>query len=49
MEVEKLGEDIEDIIIKTREVEDDDEKIIMRQYEMMKQGTVFVEDVADEN
>ncbi len=46
--VVKLGTAIEDIIDKTEELDNDEEKQMLRWYEMMKQGDVFVEDVWDE-
>jgi hypothetical protein len=44
-EIESLGNSIENIIYKTEELEGDEEKKILRQYELLKQGTVFVEEV----
>lgn len=43
-----LGDAMEDVILKTCELDNDDEKKLMRQYEMLKQGTVFVEELWDE-
>ena len=40
-----LGNAMEDIIEKTNEMENDEEKQLMRVYELLKQGTVFVEEV----
>jgi len=40
-----LGNAIEDIMDKTEEVENDEEKQLIRVYELLKQGTVFVEEV----
>ena len=40
-----LGNSMEDIIEKTQEVENDREKQLLRQYELLKQGFVFVEDM----
>lgn len=42
--VSNLGEAIEDIIDKTEEVEIDKEKKMLRQYEMLKHGYVFLEE-----
>jgi hypothetical protein len=43
-EVQAVGDGMEDIILKTNELDEDDEKKILRQYELLKQGTVFVEE-----
>jgi hypothetical protein len=43
-EVQALGDGIEDIILKTNELDTDDEKKMLRQYELLKHGTVFVEE-----
>ena len=43
MLVQDLGEALGIIIKKTEEVEEDREKKMMRQYELLKQGTVFIE------
>ena len=43
--INNLGNAMEDIIDKTQEVEIDSEKRMLRQYEMLKQGSVFVEDL----
>lgn len=48
LKIQALGDAIEDVILKTNELDGDDEKKVMRQYEIMKQGTVFVEEVWDE-
>lgn len=45
VEVQSLGNALEQIIYKTEEVEVDEEKKIQRQYELLEQGTVFVEEV----
>ena len=44
-----LGQGIEDIVDKTNEVEHDEEAKQLRQYEMLKHGYVFVEDIWDES
>jgi len=41
----ELGNAITEVLRKTEELENDDEKRLLRQYELMKQGTVFVEDI----
>lgn len=43
-----LGHAIEDIIDKTDELDEDEEKKLLRQYELLKQGHVFVEEIWDE-
>jgi hypothetical protein len=40
-----LGNAMEDVIDKTDELDEDEEKKILRQYELLKQGTVFVEEI----
>lgn len=47
LEVQGMGNAMEDIILKTNELDKDDEKKQMRQYELLKQGTVFVEEIWD--
>ncbi len=47
-EVQALGDAIEDVILKTNELDTDDEKKYLRQYELLKHGTVFVEELWDE-
>ena len=46
--IQALGDAMEDIILKTNELDTDDEKKAIRQYELLKQGTVFVEEIWDE-
>ena len=46
--VQQLGDAMEDISLKTNELDNDDEKKVLRQYELLKQGTVFVEELWDE-
>lgn len=40
-----LGNALEDIVEKTNELDGDEEKQMLRQYELLKQGTVFMEEV----
>ena len=47
LEVQSLGDAMEDIILKTNEYDGDEEKKLLRQYELLKHGTVFVEEVWD--
>ena len=46
--IQSLGDAMEDIITKTNELDNDEEKKYLRFYELLKQGTVFVEEVWDE-
>lgn len=46
--VQSLGDAMEDVILKTNELDTDDEKKLLRQYELLKHGTVFVEEIWDE-
>ena len=48
IEIANMGEAMEDIILKTQEMDEDEEKKFLRQYELLKQGTVFTEEVWDE-
>lgn len=48
LKIQALGDAVEDVILKTNELDGDDEKKMMRQYEILKQGTVFVEEIWDE-
>jgi hypothetical protein len=48
VEINRLGDAMEDIIDKTDELDEDEEKKMLRQYELLKQGDVFVEDIWDE-
>jgi len=43
--ITKLGNAMEDVIDKTEELDEDEEKKMLRQYEMLKQGFVFVEEL----
>lgn len=47
-QVQALGDAMEDIILKTNELDTDDEKKYLRHYELLKQGTVFVEELWEE-
>jgi hypothetical protein len=47
-EVQGFGDAMEIIRDKSNEIDNDDEKKLMRQYELLKQGTVFVEELWDE-
>ena len=42
-EVQRMGNAMEDVIFKTKELDNDEEKRPLRQHEMMKHGYVFVE------
>jgi hypothetical protein len=46
--IQSLGDAMEDITLKTNELDNDDDKKMMRQYELLKHGTVFVEEIWDE-
>ena len=46
--LQALGDAMEDVNLKTNELDGDDEKKMLRQYELLKQGTVFVEEIWDE-
>ena len=46
--IQAMGNAMEDVILKTNELDTDDEKKLLRQYELLKQGTVFVEEIWDE-
>lgn len=48
LKVQALGDAMEDIILKTNELDIDDEKKLLRQYELLKHGSVFVEEIWDE-
>ena len=47
LKIQALGDAMEDVILKTNELDGDDEKKNLRQYEMLKHGTVFVEEIWD--
>lgn len=42
--IQALGDAMEDIILKTNELDGDEEKKFLRHYELLKHGTVFVEE-----
>ena len=44
-EIMKLGNAMEQIILETEDLENDEEKKIYRQYELLKQGDVFIEEI----
>ncbi len=44
-QIQALGDAMEDIMLKTNELDVDDEKKYLRHYELIKQGTVFVEEL----
>ena len=46
--INTLGDAMEDIIDKTEEMEMDEEQKMLRQYELLKHGTVFVEELWEE-
>lgn len=48
LKLQALGNAMEDIILKTNELDTDDEKKYLRQYELLKHGTVFVEELWDD-
>ncbi len=48
MKIQSLGDALEDVMLKTNELDNDDEKKLLRQYELLKQGTVFIEEIWDE-
>ena len=48
LEVRAVGNSVEDAIAKGNEIDGDEEKRLLRFYEMLKQGDVFVEKVWDE-
>lgn len=45
----EIGKALEDIVSKTEQLDNDDEKQFWRQYELLEQGTVFVEEVWDQS
>ena len=48
LEVQSVGDAMEDVVLKTNELDVDEEKKYIRQYELLKHGTVFVEELWDE-
>jgi hypothetical protein len=49
MEAQQLSTAMEDIIEKTEELENDEEKKPLRYFELLKQGDVFLEEIWEEN
>lgn len=47
LRIQALGNAMEDIILKTNEMDRDEEKKNLRHYELLKHGTIFVEEVWD--
>ncbi len=47
LKIQALGDSMEDVIQKTNELDQDEEKKQLRQYELLKHGTVFVEEIWD--
>ncbi len=47
-EIARLGESMEDTIARSEELDGDEEKKMLRQYELIKQGDVYVEEIWDE-
>ena len=47
LEVQQVGDAMEDVILKTNDLDMDEEKKYLRQYELLKHGTVFVEEIWD--
>ena len=48
IQINAIGNAMEDIIDKADEIDEDEEKRLLRQYELLKQGHVFVEEIWDE-
>lgn len=48
IKIQALGDAMEDIFLKAEDLENDAEKKLLRQYEMLKHGSVFVEEIWDE-
>lgn len=48
IEINSLGHGMEDIFEKCEQLDNDEEKKFLRQYELLKQGDVFVEEIWDE-
>lgn len=48
MKIGALGNAMEDIIEKTDDLDNDEEKKMLRQYEMLKQGDAFIEEIWDD-
>lgn len=45
VEIVEMGKAIEEIIAKTNELDGDEEKKLLRQYTLLEQGTVFIEEI----
>lgn len=48
LQIQALGDAMEDVMLKTNELDTDDEKKYLRHYELLKHGTVFVEELWDQ-
>ena len=48
LKLQAMGDAMEDVILKTNQLDNDDEKKMLRQYELVVQGSVFVEEIWDE-
>lgn len=48
LKVQALGDAMEDVMLKTNELDNDEEKKYLRHYELLKHGTVFIEELWDE-
>ena len=46
--IQAMGDAMEDVVLKTNELDNDDEKKMLREYELLAQGSVFVEELWDE-
>jgi len=47
-EIKQLGEAMEDILFKVGEIDNDQEKKLLRQYQLLEQGSVFIEEKWEE-
>ncbi len=48
IKIQAVGDAMEDIFLKAEDLDGDEEKKLIRQYELLKHGTVFVEEIWDE-
>ena len=48
LKIQALGDAMEDVHLKTNELDNDDEKKYLRQFELLKHGHVFVEEIWDD-
>jgi hypothetical protein len=48
LKIQAIGNAMEDVMLKTNELDNDEEKKNLRHYELLKQGTIFVEELWDE-